>query len=290
MALNRNGVRVMANETPVSARDSVAPPCENKLRSDPVIEIEGVDLIYAGEKENTVALRDVKLEVAKGQLAALIGPSGCGKTSLLNLVAGFLAPSKGRVAVTGDVVTGPSPHRMVVFQEHALFDWMTVHGNVTAGLHSKKEMSRGEKRERVNELLEMVQLSRFGHAYPNQLSGGMRQRAGIARALAPWPDVLLLDEPFASLDAFTRENLQDDLLRILRETDVTGLLVTHSIDEAVYLADGIHVMTPRPGTIHRTWQWSGPKEFDRSSSGFLSSVGELRRLFEESMKPSIGGK
>ncbi|MFP5255804.1 MAG: ABC transporter ATP-binding protein [Acidimicrobiia bacterium] len=234
------------------------------------------------------ALDDISLQIAPRQLAVLLGPSGCGKTTLLNLIAGFLQPTRGEIRVNHRPVGAPSPDRMVVFQSHALFDWMTVEQNVIAGMFSLPT-SRREKRDRARELLDLVGLGGFEHSYPSHLSGGMQQRAGVARALAPDPSVLLLDEPFGALDSLTREQLQDDLLSVFEARSVTGVLVTHSIEEAVYLGDVVYVLSSGPGRIADVWTRGQHAHADRSSERFTEDVRDLRRMFEAVVHAMDGG-
>jgi NitT/TauT family transport system ATP-binding protein len=196
----------------------------------------------------TQALDGVDLSVAPGEFVAVVGPSGCGKTTLLLIVAGLLRPGRGQVLVDGQAVTEPARDRAMVFQDPALLPWRTALGNVAYGLECLG-VARREAGERARDWLAQVGLDGFGEHYPHELSGGMRQRVNLARALAVGPDVLLLDEPFASLDALTRERLQADLLAIWDRTGSTVLFVTHDIDEAVRLADRVAVLTPRPGRV-----------------------------------------
>ena len=168
---------------------------------------------------------------------------------------------------------------MVVFQDHALFAWMTVAENIMAGMFSVTDMSAADKKDRVEELISLVKLEGFADSYPVQLSGGMRQRAGLARALAPRPSALMLDEPFGALDALTREQLQDDLKVILRQTQVTALLVTHSIEEAVYLGDVVYILATGPGRVHQIWRRPGSAPQSRTDPKFLEAVAELRTEF-----------
>lgn len=216
--------------------------------SDIHIRIEGVNKVFGGEDREVVALQGIDLALERGQFTCLLGPSGCGKSTLLNAVAGFAPPSSGRILVDGRPVTGPGPQRGMVFQEYALFPWMTVEQNIRFGLEIKR-MRGPEIDRRVDELLRLLSLADFRARYPKDLSGGMRQRVAIARVLALDSPILLMDEPFGALDALTRRNLQDELLRLWAELKKTILFVTHSIEEAIYLADRIVVMTYRPGTI-----------------------------------------
>jgi len=198
-----------------------------------------------------VAVEDFTLDVPAGQLLTVVGPSGCGKSTLLDLVGGLTPPTSGRILLDGVEVTGPGLDRGVVFQQYALLPWRTARGNVEFGL-AAKGVPRRERAARADEHLELVGLTGFADRYPHELSGGMKQRVAIARSLAFDPDVLLMDEPFAALDAQTRETLQDELLRIWRATGKTIVFITHGIDEAVYLGQRVAVMTPRPGRLHST--------------------------------------
>ena len=207
-----------------------------------MISIRGV----AKSFDSVVALEAIDLDVAKGELLCLLGPSGCGKSTLLNIVAGFLAPTTGEVIADGTRVTDPGPDRGMVFQEYALFPWMTVRANVAFGLEMRGDR---DVRAKVDALLAKLRLTEFADRFPKDLSGGMRQRVAIARILALDSPVLLMDEPFGALDALTRRNLQEELLRIWTELGKTILFVTHSIDESITLADRIAVMTYRPGRI-----------------------------------------
>jgi NitT/TauT family transport system ATP-binding protein len=214
------------------------------------IVIDSVSKVFDGDGRRMVALQDISLEIPHGQFVCLLGPSGCGKSTLLNAVAGFAPPTTGRVLADGVPVAGPGPERGMVFQEYALFPWMTVEQNVGFGLEIKG-MARAQVAARVGELLKLLSLEDFAKRYPKDLSGGMRQRVAIARVLALDSPILLMDEPFGALDALTRRNLQDELLRLWAELKKTVIFVTHSIEEAIYLADRIVVMTYRPGTIKR---------------------------------------
>lgn len=218
--------------------------------SDTHIRIEGVNKVFGADGHEVVALQGIDLALARGQFTCLLGPSGCGKSTLLNAVAGFAPPSSGSILVDGRPVTGPGPQRGMVFQEYALFPWMTVEQNIRFGLEIKR-LRGPEIERRVDDLLRLLSLADFRSRYPKDLSGGMRQRVAIARVLALDSPILLMDEPFGALDALTRRNLQDELLRLWAELKKTILFVTHSIEEAIYLADRIVVMTYRPGTVKR---------------------------------------
>jgi NitT/TauT family transport system ATP-binding protein len=199
------------------------------------------------------ALAAVDLEIFRGEFLVLLGPSGCGKSTLLNLIAGFIKPSSGVVLHDGAEVSGPDRRRTVVFQEYALFPWMTVQQNVEFGLKARG-MSPAERQSVARQLLSTVRLSGFEDRYPHEISGGMKQRAAIARAIAPDPEVLLMDEPFGALDAQTRVLLQEEVARISAETNKTIIFVTHSIDEAVFLGDRIIVMSSRPGRVRDIYE------------------------------------
>lgn len=212
------------------------------------LAIERLSKTFGGGETAVQALAPVDLFVEKGDFLCVVGPSGCGKTTLLNIVAGFEQPSAGRALLDGKPISAPGPERGVVFQQGALFNWMSVLENVAFGPRARG-IAQGQARDRAMELLALVGLSAFAEKYPYQLSGGMQQRVGIARALANDPDMLLMDEPFAALDQQTRELLQEEIRAIWRRTGKTILWITHSIEEALFLATHIAVMTARPGRI-----------------------------------------
>jgi ABC-type nitrate/sulfonate/bicarbonate transport system ATPase subunit len=194
------------------------------------------------------AVDETTLQIPAGQFVCIVGPSGCGKTTLLKVLAGFLSPSHGEARYGSEVIAGPSHERGVVFQQANLYPWLTIRGNVELGPRFLR-VPRRERAERADQLLEMVGLPQFADAKPYELSGGMQQRAQIARVLANQPEVVLMDEPFGALDALTRERLQSDLLRIQRRRRQTVFFITHSVEEAVFLGDRVLVMSPRPGRI-----------------------------------------
>jgi len=229
-----------------------------------------------------VALQDFSLDIATGEFICLLGPSGCGKTTALNIVAGLLKQSGGEVRVDERKVTGPGPDRAYVFQDYALFPWLTVAENVAFGLESQG-WQKTPRLERARAILAVMGLDKFADAYPKQLSGGMRQRVSIARALAVNPKVLLMDEPFAALDAFTRAQLQDELLSIWEALNKTVLFVTHNIDEAVQLADRIVVMTSRPGRMKLVVENDLPRPRDVTSPAYLERVNQVRASRGEEM-------
>ena len=213
-----------------------------------MVEIQGLAKRYTVDEGEIVALAATSLTIDEGEFVCLLGPSGCGKSTLLKIVAGLIPPSGGSVRINGRAVTGPGPDRAVVFQDYALFPWMTVVDNVGFGL-AARGVDAMRRRQAAEELLRVVGLADFGRKYPHHLSGGMKQRVSIARALAVDPVLLLMDEPFGALDAQTRYVMQQELLRIWRAYHKTVLFVTHSIEEALYLGDRVLVMTARPGRV-----------------------------------------
>ena len=244
------------------------------------IVIDNVSKVFDGDGRRMVALQDISLEIPHGQFVCLLGPSGCGKSTLLNAIAGFAPPTSGRVLADGVPVAGPGPERGMVFQEYALFPWMTVEQNVGFGLEIKG-MPRAQIAARVGELLKLLSLEDFAKRYPKDLSGGMRQRVAIARVLALDSPIMLMDEPFGALDALTRRNLQDELLRLWAELRKTVIFVTHSIEEAIYLADRIVVMTYRPGTIKRDILVDLPRLRDPAAPEFNALKRELGLMVME---------
>ncbi|GAB3375112.1 ABC transporter ATP-binding protein [Massilia agri] len=257
-----------------------APQAFPQLDLAPHIRIDGVHKAFETGGRIVTALQDIRLDIPRGQFTCLLGPSGCGKSTLLNAVAGFSLPSSGTITVDGRQITAPGPDRGMVFQEYALFPWMTVEDNIAFGLHIKG-MSKPEIRDRVGGLLSMLSLGDFRQRFPKDLSGGMRQRVAIARVLALDSPIMLMDEPFGALDALTRRNLQDELLRIWSELKKTILFVTHSIEEAVYLADRIVVMTYRPGTVKRDLMVDMPRMRDPAAPEFNQLKRELGVLVME---------
>ncbi|HEY8099428.1 MAG TPA: ABC transporter ATP-binding protein [Burkholderiaceae bacterium] len=244
------------------------------------ITVTGVNKVFKTSEREVVALKEINLEIPKGQFVCLLGPSGCGKSTLLNAIAGFSLPSTGTIVADGKCVTGPGPERGMVFQEYALFPWMTVEENISFGLEVKG-MDKTAIHKRVSDLLEMLHLTDFRTRFPKDLSGGMRQRVAIARVLALDSPIMLMDEPFGALDALTRRNLQDELLRIWAELKKTIIFVTHSIEEAIYMADRIVVMTYRPGTVKRDLIVTLPRLRDPSAPEFNTLKRELGQLVME---------
>jgi NitT/TauT family transport system ATP-binding protein len=244
------------------------------------IDVNGVNKVFRTDERDVVALKEINLQIPHGQFVCLLGPSGCGKSTLLNAIAGFSLPSSGVITADGKTVTGPGPERGMVFQEYALFPWMTVEKNIAFGLEIKGT-PKAQIDATVDQLLGMLSLSDFRTRYPKDLSGGMRQRVAIARVLALDSPIMLMDEPFGALDALTRRNLQDELLRIWAELKKTIIFVTHSIEEAIYLADRIVVMTYRPGTVKRDIMVDLPRLRDPSAPEFNALKRELGMLVME---------
>ena len=231
------------------------------------ININAVNKIFTTGGADVIALKDINLEIASGEFICLLGPSGCGKSTLLNAIAGFSQPTSGQILAGGKLITEPGPDRGMVFQEYALFPWMSIESNIAFGLEIAGK-SPAEIRERVDMLLNMLGLTEFRLRFPKDLSGGMRQRVAIARVLALDSPIMLRDEPFGALDALTRRNLQDELLKIWKVFGTTIVFVTHSIEESIYLADRTIVMTYRPGTVKRDVAIDLPRPRDPSDPEF----------------------
>jgi NitT/TauT family transport system ATP-binding protein len=245
---------------PIEALHVVRPRHLSGYEATPAsIRLTAVEQSFEARKgPRLVALNDINLDIRAGEFLCIVGPSGCGKSSLLSLIAGLAFPSRGEVQVNGQTVTGTGTDRILIFQEHGLFPWLTVGGNVEFGM-KMMGIPRRERKERVEKYLQLVHLSGFRDSYIHQLSGGMRQRVAIARALATQPSVLLMDEPFAALDAQTRDMLHDELERIWKETGCTIVFVTHNVRETVRLGTRVLLMTYRPGTIRNEFEIDLPR-------------------------------
>jgi ABC-type nitrate/sulfonate/bicarbonate transport system ATPase subunit len=230
------------------------------------LKAEHVHTVFTRDGKTTPVLEDISLEVADGEFVCLLGPSGCGKSTLLSTMAGFLSPTSGEIRIDGEVVRGPDPRRIFVFQERGVFPWLTVEGNIAFGLF---HLTAAERKQRVTHYIRMVGLEGFEKAYPPALSGGMKQRLEVARALAVNPDMLFLDEPFGALDSITRLVMRGELLRIWEAERKTIIFVTHDIDEAVQLADRVVVMSARPATIQQIVKIDIPHPRDISSARYL---------------------
>ena len=218
------------------------------------LSVRGVNKVFHGAQGKTVALEDINLKVDEGEFVCLVGPSGCGKSTLLNLIAGLDKPTSGKILMDDKPITGPGRDRMVMFQEHALFPWLDVMGNVLFGLKLKPNLTNPERREVAKFYIHLVGLEKFMHASIHELSGGMRQRVALARALAPNPRILLMDETFGALDALTREQLYGELQDIWQKRRKTIVFVTHNIREAVCLGDRVILFSPHPGRIVREFK------------------------------------
>jgi NitT/TauT family transport system ATP-binding protein len=232
----------------------------------PKLRVDHVGMVFERDGKRTPVLENIDLEVADGEFVCLLGPSGCGKTTLLNAMAGFLSPTSGAIKVDDEIVSAPDPRRIFVFQERGVFPWLTVEGNIDFGLFN---LPRAERQARVAHYIKMVGLRGFEKTYPQELSGGMKQRLEVARALAVNPDMLFLDEPFGALDSITRLIMRGELLRIWEAERKTIVFVTHDIDEAVQLADRIIVMSARPASIQKIATIDIPHPRDISSPRYL---------------------
>ena len=241
------------------------------------ISITGIEKQFINPQGEMVnALRDINLQIKPGSFTSFIGPSGCGKSTLLRLIAGLIRPDSGSLTLDGDVIGKPGSDRGFMFQEHTLFPWLTIYENIAFGLRARGIYK--ENAGSVQDFIELVGLKGFEKYYPHQLSGGMCQRAELARVLVGHPKVLLLDEPLGALDSFTRMNMQDEILRIWKENNMTMIMVTHDVDEAIYLSDQIVVMTPRPGHITDIVNVDLSHPRARSSSDFLKYHGKVLKL------------
>lgn len=248
------------------------------MNGEVLLEIRNVSRTYVDANDNSVeALRDISLTVRRGEFLSIIGPSGCGKTTLLRLIAGLDLPEAGTLLLNGEAISGPDPHRGYVFQQGSLFPWLTIEKNIASGLKARGVYK--SRKSEVADYISLVGLDGFEKSYPHQISGGMAQRVAIARALINDPEALLLDEPMGALDSFTRADIQDKLLELWKRKETTMILVTHDVDEAVYLSNRIVIMTPRPGKISEILNVGLSHPRDRGSIEFL----ELRRIILEKL-------
>lgn len=243
-----------------------------------MIDVSNVTISFEEENQTHVILDDVSLNIEKGEFICLLGPSGCGKSTLLNAMAGFLKPTSGEIKIENQIVQKPSMKYVTIFQNYGLLPWRTVQKNVELGLETKK-YSKKKKAEIASHYLKMVGLEHAAKKRPAQLSGGMQQRVAIARALAVEPDILFMDEPFGALDAITRMKLQTDILEIAQDTKKTVVFVTHDIEEAVFLADRIVIMSANPGRIKALLTVQLPKHRDRTSNDFLMIRDKVYEIF-----------
>jgi NitT/TauT family transport system ATP-binding protein len=253
--------------------------------TNPILALRGVSKQFELQGQRIEALRDANLRVRVGEFVCLIGASGCGKSTLLRIVAGFETATRGQVLMWERPITGPGPERGMVFQDYGLFPWLTVRRNIGFGPSARGRPAQ-EVKETVERFITLVGLQRFAEAYPHQLSGGMKQRVAIARVLANDAKIVLMDEPFGALDAMTRERLQDELLEIWERTRLTVLFVTHSIEEAIFLADRIMVMSPGPGRIDSEIIVDLPRPRDVAAADF----NDLRRELSHKLHSHHGRK
>ncbi|MDG9881387.1 ABC transporter ATP-binding protein [Pseudomonas sp. GD04058] len=240
----------------------------------PLVSFNHVGKTFAVAGGEVEAIREFNLDIAEGEFVAIVGSSGCGKSTLLRLLIGLDTEFRGEIRVDGQRVSGIGSERGIVFQEHRLFPWLTVAENIGLGLVNEP-LSAAERQRRIGDFIELVGLKDFARAYPHQLSGGMAQRVAIARGLVASPRILLLDEPFGALDALTRQQMQDELLAIRERARITTVLVTHDVEEAIFLADRVVVMEPRPGRIKRVVQVTLPHPRQRSGFDFHQLREEL---------------
>jgi NitT/TauT family transport system ATP-binding protein len=264
-----------------------AAPPDVHMRVTPTrIRVQGLSKRFVTKRADVQALDNVSLDIRQGEFVCLIGPSGCGKSTLLDIIAGLTKPDSGTVESDGKPVRGPAPDRMVMFQEPALFPWLDALGNVMFGLKLKPGLTKNDRLDIAHRYLKMVGLSGFEHSYVHELSGGMKQRVALARSLAPDPKVLLMDEPFAALDAITREQLYDDLQMIWAQTRKTIVFVTHNVREATCLADRVVLMSPRPGRIAQEFDIALSRPRDINGGELSKYAGELARSLKTVMDRS----
>jgi NitT/TauT family transport system ATP-binding protein/sulfonate transport system ATP-binding protein len=249
----------------------------------PILRVTDLNKVFKSTGGDTQALDNINLDIEKGEFICLLGASGCGKSTLLRIIAGFESASSGEAALYGRTINEPGPDRGIVFQDYALFPWLTVYENISFGPRHRG-LSSEEVRHITEKFLKMVGLTAFSKHYPSQLSGGMKQRVAIARVLANDTDLLLMDEPFGALDALTRAKLQEELLEIWEQTNLTVIFVTHSVEEAVVLADRIVVMSASPGRIDSDITVDLPRPRDVSSEQFNA----LRRTITQKLSSNLG--
>ncbi|PWU20265.1 MAG: nitrate/sulfonate/bicarbonate ABC transporter ATP-binding protein [Verrucomicrobia bacterium] len=263
---------------------------EFHYRSEPAekLAIESVSKTFNGRSGKVHALDQVSLNIKEGEFVCLLGPSGCGKSTLLNIIAGLDPPDSGQVLADGKAVTGPGRERMVMFQESALYPWLDVLGNVLYGLKLKPNLTRSERRKVAHFYLKLVGLEKFVHAHVHELSGGMKQRVALARALAPNPRVLLMDEPFAALDAMTREQLYGDLQEIWGKQRKTIVFVTHNVREAVCLGDRVILFSRSPGKIQDHFDIALPRPRGMNSANLANYAAAIDERLKELLKKEQG--
>ncbi len=246
------------------------------LKTPPVprkkLQMDHVGMVFERDGKSVSVLEDINLDVSEGEFICLVGPSGAGKSTMLNVMGGFLSPTSGSITIDGETVHGPDPRRILVFQERGVFPWLTVEGNIGFGL---SRLSSAERSQRIAHYVQMVRLQGFEHTYPSDLSGGMKQRLQVARALAVNPDILYLDEPFGALDSVTRLIMRGELLRIWQSERRTIIFVTHDVDEAVQLADRVVVLSSRPASIEHVLAIDIPHPRNISAPRYLELRDQL---------------
>jgi len=254
-----------------------------------LIQLDTVTKVFSSRKGDVEAVREFSLTIEKGEVVTLVGASGCGKTTVLNMVAGFIAPTSGEILLEGVPVSGVEPRCGMIFQSYALFPWLTILGNVTFG-PKMNGVAKKVRLEEAQKYIEMVGLTGFENSYPEELSGGMRQRVALCRALANKPDILLCDEPFAALDAMTRQVMQQELMQIVNQSGQTVFFITHSIDEALILSDRVAVMSARPGQVKAVFDidLSRPRKMDvQLTDEYLKIKRNIWGLVEEEVRASM---
>ncbi len=250
---------------------------------DSIIEIKNLNIEFSSENQKVVALEKINLDINKNEFICIMGVSGCGKTTLLNALAGFIQPTNGKILLKGNKIEGPGPDRAVVFQDDAVFPWLSVEDNI-AYSHKIKSTYGDKEKELVKNYIKLVGLEDFKKAWPRQLSGGMRKRVDLARAFAAEPELLLMDEPFGALDIMTKEKLQEELRKFWVERPRTIVFITHDVEEAVFLGDKVIVMTPRPGRIDLIIEPNLSKNRNmsiKSDSVFFDNVKKIRQRIKD---------
>ena len=284
---HRSVVRAGVLRGKATSSVTVMPVRPEVANAIPKVSLDGISLSYkTNAKGHLVALENISLQVQAGEFLCIVGPSGCGKSTLLHLIAGLHQQSSGQVFVDGKAVSGPGTDRILIFQELGLFPWLTVGQNVEFGM-KMKNIPKAEREEKIQYYLRLVHLSKFRHSYTHQLSGGMRQRVALARALATEPDVLLMDEPFAALDAQTRDLLHDELERIWAETGRTIIFVTHNVREAVRLGDRVALMTFRPGRVKQEFPIHLPRPRHIEETDVARTAREILDCLREEITKSL---
>jgi NitT/TauT family transport system ATP-binding protein len=261
-------------------------PSSSSSQASPKLVVEGVSKSFATRNGTLEALESLSFSVQEGEMVCLLGPSGCGKSTMLNIIAGLERPDTGEVLADGKPVSAPGPDRMMLFQEHALFPWLDVLGNVLFGLKLKPNLSKSERLEVARFYLKLVGLEKFENTNVHELSGGMKQRVALARALAPNPQLLLMDEPFAALDALTREQLYGDLQHICAQRRKTVVFVTHNVREASCLGDRVLLFSPRPGRIEREFLVDLPRPREINDVKLTERASAIMRVLKRQTNPA----